>query len=504
MRRLRDVLLLTVLLICQTAIAGPVDLEVIRDHVDREMIRTARMELDEFMEVEPENPEALVLLARCRMIDGSLSSAYEAAARATDLKPSEPEYWRLSGRLAFLVGRELFAGGRDPEICRAWFYDSEIRIRRLQEMDLQDSEVRWRIGQAREWQGEASIAEQFFDVQIKEFPRLADGYRCLGGLLMNRALRFADADSKKAGRLRAEGFAVFDQGLKVAGDDARLLFAYAEALEEDGDAKGALAFYLRSVKADPEFTRSWNRISKLADPAKVILPAAIEALKTCPTAADAAWWAGFLTNKRKPKRGRKPWAQNEEALGYLLPALEEHGDHEGLYTQAFLAAQALYGGNPRKAPSPKIGTDAFTRIHRAFKWSGDAANNLGFFYREARKYRLSIKWYLQACERAPENQDILNDTGLIFLFHFPRERKKGLPYFLRTISLVIEGAQQPERGYWDALENLCKHYWEVDRQPEKVIEYARLRYLVTKGVKPYNMSQKAANHAKLAKEALDK
>ncbi len=68
----------------------------------------------------------------------------------------------------------------------------------------------------------------------------------------------------------------------------------------------------------------------------------------------------------------------------------------------------------------------------------------------------------------------------------------------------IEGDQKPWRGYWDALENLCKHYWEVDRQPKKVIEYARLRYLVTKGVKPYNMSKKSANHAKLAKAALGK
>jgi len=83
---------------------------------------------------------------------------------------------------------------------------------------------------------------------------------------------------------------------------------------------------------------------------------------------------------------------------------------------------------------------------------------------------------LRAGERAPENQDILNDTGLMYLFHFPRKKAEGLPYFLKTVALVAESDQKPDRGYWDALENLCKHYWEVDRQPEKVIEYARLRY----------------------------
>ena len=158
----------------------------------------------------------------------------------------------------------------------------------------------------------------------------------------------------------------------------------------------------------------------------------------------------------------------------------------------------------KKAPNARLAVDAFKRIHVAYAWSGDAANNLGFYYREVRKYRESLAWYLKSCERAPENQDILNDTGLMYLFHFPRRKAEGLPYFLKTVALVAEGDQRPDRGYWDALENLCKHYWEVDRQPEKVIEYARMRYETTKGVKPYNMSQKAAQHARLAKKALRK
>ena len=147
---------------------------------------------------------------------------------------------------------------------------------------------------------------------------------------------------------------------------------------------------------------------------------------------------------------------------------------------------------------------AFERIHAAYAWSGDAANNLGFFYREAPDYDRSLEWYLKACERAPENQDILNDTGLMYLFHFPREKAKGLPYFLMTVALVQQLGQDPERGYWDALENLCKHYWEVDRQPEKVIEYARMRYVTTKGVEPYNRSPVARQWAAKARKALGK
>jgi tetratricopeptide (TPR) repeat protein len=186
----------------------------------------------------------------------------------------------------------------------------------------------------------------------------------------------------------------------------------------------------------------------------------------------------------------------------VLPALAVHGEHEGLYKEAYAAAQVLFGNDPKNAPEPEKGLDAFQRIHEAWAWSGDAANNLGFFYREAAKYELSLAWYLKSVERDPESQDILNDTGLIYLFHFPDEREKGLPYFLKTVALVEEGDQKPERGYWDALENLCKHYWEVDRQPEKVLAYAKMRYQTRKGVPPYNMSQVSERYAKQARKAL--
>jgi tetratricopeptide (TPR) repeat protein len=495
-------MLLALLLTATLASAAPVELDAIRDHVDRGMFRTARIELAEFMAGRPDDPGALILLARCREAEGDLTGAYDAATKAADLDPSAKDCWRLSGRLSFDIGQELTSAGKSADTVNAWFADSEARFRRLQQLDPEDPEATWRIGQAREWQGQADIAEQFYDRQIMEFPRLADGYRCLGSLSLTRSKRLTNKDPAKAKQLRALAFSTFTDGLAEAGDDARLLLVFGEAMWELGEREQAIELLLRAVRADPEFSRAWNRLSEVADPVAVLLPAAIETLRTSPTAADPAMWAGFLTNKREPKPGEKPFTRHEEALGYLLPALEKHGDHEGLYTQAFLAAQVLFGSDPKNAPSPGIGTDAFTRIHQAWKWSGDAANNLGFFYREARKYDLSIEWYLRACDRDPENQDILNDTGLIFLFHFPQERQKGLPYFLKTISLVIEGDQKPIRGYWDALENLCKHYWEVDRQPGKVIEYARLRYQVTKGVKPYNLSQNAAKHAKLAKEAL--
>jgi tetratricopeptide (TPR) repeat protein len=170
--------------------------------------------------------------------------------------------------------------------------------------------------------------------------------------------------------------------------------------------------------------------------------------------------------------------------------------------EAYLAAQKLMGDDPVRAVDPARGVAAFEKLHEIWQSSGDAANNLGFWYREQKKYDLSLAWYLKAVERDPESQDILNDTGLIYLFHFPREREKGLPFFEKTIALVLHGDQKPERGYWDALENLCKHYTEVDPQPENVLRFAKMRYEVTKGVPPYNMSQVAEQWAKKARKAL--
>ena len=59
---------------------------------------------------------------------------------------------------------------------------------------------------------------------------------------------------------------------------------------------------------------------------------------------------------------------------------------------------------------------------------------VGFFFREAKKYEKSIEWYLLACERAPVNQDILNDTGLIFLFHF---RSAFVAIFSIPVSILL-------------------------------------------------------------------
>jgi len=487
------------LLLITAAVAAPTPLEEIGDLFAREMYRTGIPRLEAFVEANPKSADGQALLAELRYREEDWEEAEAAALAAITLAPGVPGHRHLWARARFERGRSAAGDGLPPAKVSPFFVRAEAEFLQVQRLDPENPDVLWWIGWAKEWQGRQSSARQFYDSQIREFPRYAPGYLRLGQSLADAAERDARPD-----RLRREALAVFDLGLTRAGDDAELLYFHAMLLLGLGEKEKAVESLKRSVRADPGFERSWNQLRTKVDEEAVLVPLAIEVLDSHPASAPAARWAGFHTLRREPLEREKPWTHFELTIRYVLPALEVHGDDEELYKLAFKAAQALIGSSPRKAPNAKVAVDAFRRIHRAYAWEGDAGNNLGFYYREVRKYRESLRWYLLAVERAPSNQDILNDTGLMYLFHFPKEKEKGLPYFLLTVALVAEGDQRPDRGYWDALENLCKHYWEVDRQPKKVVEYARLRYLVTKGVKPYNMSRVSERYAEKARKALKK
>jgi tetratricopeptide (TPR) repeat protein len=488
------------LLLAGSAAGAPSSLDEIRDFLDRDMLRTAEARLTTFLASEPDSAGARALLARLRLARRDPDGAEAAARRAVDLESGNPEYWILWGRARFEQGMKAARAGVAPEKNLWRFAQAETGFRTAQQLDPGQPDVLWWIGRAKEWQRDRSVAWQFYDAEIREFPRYAAGYRRLGQLEADQADAVASTSPEEAAKKRREALATFDEGLAQAGEDAELLTLRALLLEKLGEDAKSIESFERSVRADPGFTRSWEELRTRVDETKVLVPLAIEVLETHPDAAFPARIAGEDELRRAPRDGEKPWTHFESTLRIVLPALERHGDDEALYRIAFRAAEALIGETPRTAPNGPVAVDAFRRIHEAYAWSPDAANNLGFYFRETRAYAESLAWYLRAVDRAPESQDILNDTGLIYLFHFPEEQQKGLPFFLEAVALVRNGDQKPERGYWDALENLCKHYWEVDRQPAKVIEYARMRYETTKGVPPYNMSQVAESYAAKARQ----
>jgi hypothetical protein len=135
---------------------------------------------------------------------------------------------------------------------------------------------------------------------------------------------------------------------------------------------------------------------------------------------------------------------------------------------------------------------------------GRYGNNAGFWYREARDYERSLRHYLASCEAAPDDQDFLNDTGLIYLFHFPGRKDECPPFLERAVALVEEQGQPPERGYWDALENLCK-YWFEKGEWQRVVDLAKKRAdpRATLNGRPYPSARAAQHGAQAARKLAD-
>jgi tetratricopeptide (TPR) repeat protein len=495
-------IVLTLLIgIAGSAAAGPEDLEEIRGYLERGMLRTANLRLDEHLAAVPDSAEGRLLLAEIRLVEEDWDGAEAAAREALGLGEKSAREWLLWGRARFEQGLARMRKGESTDSTRAWFQQAELGFRKARELAPDHPDILWRMGQAREWQGFRGTAEQLYEAQIREHPGHPGGYRRLGELLARRA-NVAEGGAPAAAALRAKALEVLERGLEAAGEDAELGHLRAGVLEASGKIEAALTSWQRAILADPGFVAAWGRYEEQVHRVNELVPFAVEVLEKHPTSGEAARIAGEYAFSRQPFPGEREWSRFELVLDLVLPALEWNGDDEALYRLAFRSASKLIGETPRSAPNAKKAVGAFVRIHEAHVWSGDAANNLGFYYREVRQYGRSLAWYLKSCERAPENQDILNDTGLIYLYHRPRERANGLPYFEKVLALVLQGDQKPERGYWDALENLAKHYWEVDRRPELVVKYARMRYRTTEGVKPYNMSQVAAGFAEKAIKAL--
>jgi tetratricopeptide (TPR) repeat protein len=138
--------------------------------------------------------------------------------------------------------------------------------------------------------------------------------------------------------------------------------------------------------------------------------------------------------------------------------------------------------------------------------NGVYGNNAGFWFRDfGRNYTKSLKYYLLAVKASPDEQDYVNDAALIYLFHVTSKKDACRPMFEHVLELVDKDRQPAQRGYWDALENLCK-YWYEEGDYEKVVAYAdrRASPKATMNGKPYPSlvaaMWKAKALAKLEKE----
>lgn len=492
---------LVFLLIAVPSFAAPANLAGIRDLMDRGCYQEALQDLTAIIEKDKENHEAYAMLGECEIVFGDLDAAETAVITALEIVDDEnADYWKLLGQVSFKKGLQAYMNQAPSNTIKSWFADAEVKFKQCMERNPKDPQVRWWFGWAKEWQVYPVEARKAYDEQIAMFPKEPGGYLRLGNMLSQAANGTGgNGYGPEAEKLRAEAIACYTLGNEKAGPDAELLYGKGFALEWQRKRGEAIECYYAAVAADPEFEKAWRRmfdiqagaIQKGSPVPEAVSPAALIALaKKFPKSATAGMWAAyFLKGENKA----------EEALQAVLPTLKKHGEHAGAFNQASAIAWSLRQSNTRLA------VDAYEQLYACNPFSADAANNLGMIHRDITgRYQDSLKWYLAAVERAPESQDILNDCALIYLFHFTgAEQKKCLPMLEKVISIVQDDGFAPERGYWDALENLTKYYWEVDRQPELVIKFADMRTKTTLGVEPYTQSRPAAHYKAQAEKALE-
>lgn len=414
--------------------------------------------------------------------------------------PERADLWMLLGRCAMLRGDQAIASGLGANEIKSYYADAEVRFERTLKLDPAHPDVRWMLGWAKELQEYPDRAEPHYREQIEKFPKNPAGYRRLGALLTSRAIGIDGGRGEASNKVRNEGIAVLDAGLAKAGPDAESLYYKGVALEWQGKRSDAIQCYLSGAKADPRVSKNRDRLAELKVGDETLKNLAKEVFEAHPDDPTAASGHAYYLNAA---------GRHDEAVEILLPLLEKHRESWPVFQQAWVSADALVNKRDAKGKADEKalakGLALFAKLDELYALHGGPANFLGLYHRDVtRNYAESLKWYLRAVEKEPLNQNYLNDCALIYLFHFKDQAAKGLPMLLKAVSIVQDDGYQPDTGYWDALENLSKYYWEIERDPQKVVRYARMRYEATNGVEPYNQSPQAMRYGKLAEAELEK
>ncbi len=486
--------LLSLLLLGAFAVATPDRLSEARKLADRELYREAEAALQDLVEKDGENADAYALLAEVRLKLGDVDGAHHAADLATEIDKGRMDLWMLYARTWFEKGRRALSSGAPGTLAQAHFADAQRWFTHVLKMETEkkrEPNVRWWLGWTNEYLDYRKGAAGWYDKQIALFPKVPEGWVRKGLLIFREAAGTDDGKTPRARARYRDALKVFSDGLAAAGPHALLLYEKGRTFERLAEWDNALECFLEAVRVDPDLLQVWQSIRAYAKVNRCSLAKVAEEVYAAhPDSPGAAGWYAFT---------RIQAGEPREALKAVLPLLEKKPGNYTLFLQAYTAASKL------RRTAPREWLDLLEHLHETYPYSGGPANDLGLYYRDSGRPKESLKWYLRAMEREPDNQDILNDTALIYLFHFQgKMQKKSLPIFEKVLSLVQDDGQQPMRGYWDTLENLCKYYWEVERDPEKVIRYAELRSRPRDGVPPYSVSRKAELYRKLAEDALKK
>ena len=437
---------------------------------------------------EPPLAQALAVVRGLRR-QGKLGEA-AAAARAAEKRLGENAELRLEAAWAlFEQMRQEFDAGSDKFVVKGLLADARLRVDQARAMDADVAGGAVLLAKLLRYEEDPDAARAALAAQVEKHPGDAAAHAELGDLAWNardweevdrRYTKVAELDPTDGdARLRAT---IAKQWLGVAADRIE-------------------AGYLLAAKLLPENQRPLELLVKLHKSPDRQLATMEKVIAENPRAVWARIWSAWIVRTRaKPDllRAREildeaaAIAPDEPAVHHNLGELLEQAG-------APLEALAAYGVAVEKgAPDAmRISSDAADRLLHADPKSKDVpldlreriygiltarnptegryGNNAGLWHRDvSRDYEKSLKHYLASVRAAPDDQDYLNDTALIYLFHLTDRKEQCLPMFEKVVRLVEEDGQDAVRGYWDTLENLCK-YWFERGEYEKVIAWADKR-----------------------------
>jgi tetratricopeptide (TPR) repeat protein len=368
------------------------------------------------------------------------------------------------------------------------------------------------------------IANAYADAKAKAAMALRqDPSLSLARAVLSRACRLTGEAERAAGVLK--------EGLEKAPKDFDLLFERGMLLASEKRHEAALADFTAACEADPRSgDAEYQRAMALAflkrpddcyaalvraaslDPSNVkplrhlcdwlkdrSVPRLREVLKARPDHAWAHAYLAWMLAQAKDAAGATKEMKDALALAPGDADLVAWGgqvdESLGLRDEAMVAFRRALQADPSNgrawgrlleiATNPGNATKADLRkeiiafLEKVRPEDPDLWNNVGLLYRDSLKdYRKSLEAYLKAAALAPLDQGILNDTGLIYLYHgasIGEDRKKALPWFEKCLALVDDEGQSPLMGARDALENLAVYHMEVEPDPEKALAYAERR-----------------------------
>lgn len=453
--------------------------------------------------------QAEVDRARALVAAGDPSAAV-AALRDAEKRLGESAVLRLETARAFLAQAErTLACGGDAFSVRALVADANLRWKQAVALDpaVPGAVVlRARILCSEE---DPAAAKTLLREHVAQAPRDAEAWSLLGEMA-SEAREWEAADDAwtkaavldpKDGRARLEATRARQWLGAYAADLERGYLEACRLLPEDDralhllvgvhpkDPEKRLALLRRVVELQPRAVAARVRIADhlrtegtpRPDEALAVLR---EAAAIAPDASAVHQRLGEILEER---------GELDEAFREHLRAVETGRPGEVTAPSKALDRMLHVDASPKGVPLT-LRIRAYEALCTKNPSDGSYGNNAGFWFRDVGKdYEASLRWYLRSVEAEPEDQDFLNDTGLLFLFHLTDRKDQCLPYFQKVLQAVEDDERAPERGYWDALENLCK-YWFERGDHRKVIAYAKKRAdpRATLGGKPYPSARAAA------------